>query len=765
MNSPRILALALLAFLLATVAPGPAAEETSSAAGDGADGVDGADAGTGDAAAAPEEESAHGAITSLTEALQGESGVSIQTMCTNCNSADLSMGGLGNDHIAMTCDGLPVPAGLAQVYLLSICPPTVIYNVEVEKGASSASFDGGAVGGEIGVERRPPAPGVDLSASADAGSFGWRGARFDLSGKAGWFGGNLLATIAQSDRINAPDGINPAEPAYDRYTVEGRAEFTPARDHFIVAGFGVYREEQQEGRAAYWREDERPEELEGIPLWNLENVDLSRDQVDLSYRGRFGDGSKVVVAALLADRSSDIEETLRGPEAIDDPRYANAGEFTPTYLIDDRQTAATASWSRPFGRRTVARAGLSVTESEFEVVDVRYNTQLITTELQSDPDLIRELFLRFLEEAGGDFELAQQLLNEYIEDLVMTSADSETVTEAGAWAEASVMLGSHVDLQVGVRYADFSYEEQVRYPTATADVWEALPLPEGSKWLPRGSLSWKPTDAVTFRLTAGQGYRQPAPTYNEVCCGRRYRGNRAIRMESSRAYGFETLFQPSSKFRLKGSIFRTDFEDLVVHLVGTYAADYAPTYQNTNIPEARITSYEAEASWEVNSWFDIKGSLVSTEAPNLTPEGEIPVLINDEQNRPQQRFLYSEDVPYVPKSTGTFGVAFHPRRWGLTFTIDALYKGEMLIQQWGQDEQFDRVVFGESQLRFVRTESFWVWSARATKTLPQGFTVYLGVDNFNDYVQPDLAVSGTDYTWAPLRGQYVYGGFGYQFAN
>ncbi|NJN64329.1 MAG: TonB-dependent receptor plug domain-containing protein, partial [Acidobacteria bacterium] len=66
----------------------------------------------------------------------------MQTMCTNCNSADLSLGGLGNEHIAMTCDGIPVPAGLAQIYLLSVMPPTVIDNVDVEKGAGSAPSGG-----------------------------------------------------------------------------------------------------------------------------------------------------------------------------------------------------------------------------------------------------------------------------------------------------------------------------------------------------------------------------------------------------------------------------------------------------------------------------------------------------------------------------------------------------------------------------------------------------------------------------------------------
>jgi len=79
----------------------------------------------------PEERSA----TNLTQTLAADSGVSIQTLCTNCNNADLSLGGLDDDLLAVTCDGVPVLGGLAQIYLLSVMPVTAIDNVAVKRGA------------------------------------------------------------------------------------------------------------------------------------------------------------------------------------------------------------------------------------------------------------------------------------------------------------------------------------------------------------------------------------------------------------------------------------------------------------------------------------------------------------------------------------------------------------------------------------------------------------------------------------------------------
>src|SRR5512147_2090006 len=126
---------------------------------------------------------------SATDALAGDSGVMVQTVCTNCNNADLSLGGLGNDFVPITCDDLPVSTGLAQVYLLAVMPPTLIDKMAVERGACDAALDGAAVGGGIAIERRAPKPGVQVNASADVGAFGWAGARADVSGKKDWFGG------------------------------------------------------------------------------------------------------------------------------------------------------------------------------------------------------------------------------------------------------------------------------------------------------------------------------------------------------------------------------------------------------------------------------------------------------------------------------------------------------------------------------------------------------------------------------------------------
>ena len=52
----------------------------------------------------------------------------------------------------------------------------------------------------------------------------------------------------------------------------------------------------------------------------------------------------------------------------------------------------------------------------------------------------------------------------------------------------------------------------------------------------------------------------------------------------------------------------------------------------------------------------------------------------------------------------------------------------------------------------------------AKQLLERGDTV-VGLDNFNDYYQDDIADPTTDYTWGPLRGRYIYGGLSFSMAR
>ena len=640
----------------------------------------------------------------VTDTLAGD-GVLVQTVCTNCNNADLSLGGLGNDFVPINCDDLPVTTGLAQIYLLSVMPGTMIDKVAVERGACDASREAAAVGGGITFERSTPKPGVQVNASADAGAFGWVGARADVAGKKDWFGGTFAATYATSDAIDSNDDTNPDLPSFGRRTLEGRVEFTPSDRHMLRVGAADYVEHQQDGPSAFdFLSYSDPRNTSGAIKFNRENVDLARRQYDLVYEGVTAGGSKLVVAGLQAKRSEDIFENFRWNQPV----------AIPTYRIDEENMAGSFSWSRPVGAAWRLRAGASWLSRDYAVIDTLFN-----------------LF-------GGrplDYTL------------------TETKTEKGAWASFEYAPSAAVDLTVGLRYAAFDYTDNETRPFMLA-----FDLPHGSKVLPRLALNWKPADGWTVRVTAGAGYRQAQPTYDEVCCGRRYRNNRGIEMESSRSAGIEGIYQPGPELKLGAAAYVTSFDNYVLKMISS-SFYYRPTYQNTNVPHARFATLELNAKWTIAPWIDLRGSISWLDAENRTAGNAIPVAIDTGGSVLLPYTFYSNAIPYVAKRNAALGMTVRPIRTG-TLSLVGAYTGPIHIQQM---QASGASVIGGTLTDLYATPAFATLSVRYDQALPKGITLYAGVDNARDFVQTTLGKPRYNTDWGPLRGRYVYGGMSYTY--
>ena len=669
-----------------------------------------------------------------TNVLAADSGVSMQTMCTNCNNADLSVGGLGNDHVVVSCDGMPVPSGLAQIYLLSVMPPTMIDRVAVSRGAGRADYEGGAVGGGIEIERREPKESLTINAAADSGDFGWRGNRVELTGKSGLVGGWFAGTTAESDSID-PDGDGFANlPEFDRTTLEGGLVLEPGRDHKLRLGGALYEEDQLDGPAgAFFGLG-----FTGFAGYNRENVDFERTQYDLSWEWSLPGASTLTVSGSTADHSEDIEET-EDP----DPNFGfcgnlltgGIGRFCPTYFIDDTHDHAEVSWSRPIGTQATIRAGASLADSDYDVIDVRYNA-----------------FQKFL---GGspDFPV----------DFVL----EEDVQEDGYWVEGQTAIGSRLDLVAGVRYVNFDYEDNEDEVVAFQDdraVWLGIPLPEGDRYLPRAALTWKPFDTTSLRFTAGTGFRAPTPAFSEVCCGRRYRGNRGIEIEKSESYGIEATYQPAPGIKVGGSAFLTTFDDLIVNMV-TMSFFGQHTYQNANVKDARQSSLGVDARFDGPRWLTTRFSYTWLDFENRTDGDAINPLIDFNNVPRDDKVFHYDDIPYTTDAHAAASLDFRlPLDFGLL--VGAAYSGHTHIQTFDAEGPGDTVIVGSDVgEELFETDDFWLVSVNLRKAFASGLDLVAGVDNVFDEVQDDLGDPHFDYNWGSLRGRYVYGGLTYRYSK
>jgi outer membrane receptor protein involved in Fe transport len=528
------------------------------------------------------------------------------------------------------------------------------------------------------------------------------GARADVAGRREWFGGTFAGTYATSDAIDSNSDTNPDLPSFDRRTIEGHAELTPSDRHTLRVGAADYVEHQKDG-PSWFDFLSYPRFTNGEIKYNLENVDLARRQYDLVYDGVVADGSKLVVGGLYADRSEDIVESLRWNQPV----------AFPTYRIDEANTAGSFAWSRPVGAAWQIQAGASWMSRDYAVVDVFFNS---------------------FHQQPPDFALTEQK------------------SEAGAWASFEYAPSSSIDLTVGLRYASFDYTDNETRPYMLA-----LELPHGSKLLPRVALKWKPADAWTVRVTAGAGYRQAQPTYDEVCCGRQYRNNRGIEMEESGSVGIEGTYQPGPGLKLGAAAYVTSFDNYVLKMISS-SFRYRPTYQNANVPHARFATLELDAAWTIAPWIEVKGSIAWLDASNTTDGDAIPVLIDTGSTLLPYTF-HSKTIPYVAERHAALGLVLRPIRTGRV-SIEGAYTGPMLIQQM---QASGASAIGGTLTDLYETPAFATLGVRYDQTLPKGITLYAGVDNATDFIQTTMGKPRYNYNWGPLRGRYVYGGLSYNY--
>lgn len=653
--------------------------------------------------------------TSLTDSLQGESGVAIQTMCTNCNSADLSLGGLNNEYVSLTCDGIPVPPGLAQIYLLSVMPPSAIFKVSVDRGASLANLEGAGIGGSIQIQRVEPKEGIDGDVAIDVGSDGWRSSRGWVSGRRGWLGGFLIASSGTSNKIDANNDGNPDDPAFRRKTLEGGFDLKLGRHHRLRLTASTYGETQRDNQGGYFYDFSDTERTTHV--YELEDVDFQRKQYDARYRGLFENGSQLTVTLMTAKRNENIRETNGGPMF---PKL-------PTYYIEDERTQGAVSYKLPLGVNGSLEFGAGFMNQKYGIVDVMYNF-LQLTDHGMPP-----------EEA---WILAQTLYQH------------EKMSERGLWAQGEWALGPTLTLTGGLRQVKYEYTDEETRP-----LWNRQPLPEGNKLLPRIGLQYKPRPEITLRASLGSGYRQPGGSYEEVCCGRRYRGNRGIEMETGQAVLLEGVFQPNPATQLSLGLNITNFDDMVIKL-NTLPYYFRSTIQNVNVPKARLASLSLEGKTKLSQRLSFKGSFTLLKADNRSPGDKIPALI-DFFGVPTWVNFRSADLPYFFERQGVLGFDLLLGR-GASLSVSGQYKGPMTIERMSADpSEYNPDTYAQATF-FEKTEPFWVVNTRGSIPLTKEITFYFGVDNITDYIQADRGNPQTDYTWGPLRGRYLYGGVSFK---
>jgi outer membrane receptor for ferrienterochelin and colicins len=189
-----------------------------------------------------------GNLSSLLNELPG---VRVQSADPGLGGAGLQLRGMPTRHTLVLTDGLPLLGTEPDGFGLLQTPPLDLARVEVIKGAASALYGGGALGGVLNLVSQTAA--ADSSVLANVSSRGGRDLEgfFTEDGTRGLSGTLTLGAHDQSREDVNEDGWADV-PGYRRYTVRPRAWWNPGTNGSLFFTAGLT-DEYREGGTLPWR--------------------------------------------------------------------------------------------------------------------------------------------------------------------------------------------------------------------------------------------------------------------------------------------------------------------------------------------------------------------------------------------------------------------------------------------------------------------------------------------------------------------------------
>lgn len=93
---------------------------------------------------------------SLSDGLNFQPGLRMETNCQNCGTSEVKMNGLGGSYSQILIDSRPIFSALNSVYGLDQIPANIIKQIEVVRGGGSALYGSNAIAGTINIITKDP---------------------------------------------------------------------------------------------------------------------------------------------------------------------------------------------------------------------------------------------------------------------------------------------------------------------------------------------------------------------------------------------------------------------------------------------------------------------------------------------------------------------------------------------------------------------------------------------------------------------------------
>jgi len=635
---------------------------------------------------------------SLVDAIQNAIGIRVSNDCSMCGAKRIMINGLKGEHTNILIDGIPMHTMLSGFYGMDSMAVSGIGSIEIARGAGASLTAPEAIGGTVNlVTKYSDHNSLELDISAGTDSY----RKVSLVGTAVSYDGNTKATlIAQNDN----------------------------RDQYDGDGNGVSENPQLSNQSA--------------------TIYLSHD---IGYRNnirfRYSNvSSEVFGGPVLGDAAQSISDALTSVSLGEAEQLFQNGDVRNRFIGNPWETAEwvktkrdelSGSWLHDINGRMNVTSSLAYVQHEqdsfYEGVDYFADDTMYHLSTKFNWDFNDTHFLVFgLDYRNEEMRSASQALASnpnYV-------SDSFDYQVTGLFIEDSWTPTENLELAIAFRLdnirADF--------------VDPAKPGVEIDDYLlsPRFDMKYSHSDALTSRISFGQGYRAPLSFFESdhgiLDAGK---GFKVEVTEPERSLGTSySLNYLDEKLSSTFSIAYTEVDHLATLVHDDFGTpvlaqlDKVATVLATDLSISYQFFENADVSF-IAEQFDYNDTFKSSYAI-------IPV---------EQRISLATDIHYQ----------------GWEVTMFASWVGARELTDYGYEGYND---VNASVAKETSVGSYITVDLKLSKQISSGLSLYVGAQNLTNYTQVEEGESplmfdaegGYDvvYIYGPLRGRTVYAGLTYE---
>ncbi|MDD2949588.1 MAG: TonB-dependent receptor [Sulfuricurvum sp.] len=449
-------------------------------------------------------------------------------------------GGTTEGRVLLLIDGVPMNDLYGGDIEWNRIPISAIERIEIVKGATSALYGSGAMGGVINIITKKPTNKAKTDVTLNYGSMNTKIGSLSTIGKV-----EKVGYFLSGDRTTS-DGYNPETPANTKsYTrdkgtkrdnLNGKLTYDPDGTSSLFLS-GSYYDNQTTGT---------------LPIDSFNPYYQKQKTYTAGYTKKFENDNEILVKAFIKDEFSSYDSANSAKTAV---------QYESSSTNDDRggtiQTTIPFTDNALFGTSTFV-AGVDLRQGSID----RFN--------------------HYIDGSGKNIKVEGK--QKYI----------------GLFLQDEIFIGENWIINLGGRYDSWTNYDGHGYDSslATTDTYYSSTSTNG--FSPKIGIVNHLTDTTSFRASAGRAYRAPtlSDLYNTFVSGSKiWYGNPDLKPESVKSYevGIDQKIFDTGK--LSVTAYQSDAKDFFYYITTPPSGGYTAAQTKTNVGKVKIRGVEVDASY------------------------------------------------------------------------------------------------------------------------------------------------------------------------